>query len=101
MSGFTPDQRKLMETLWRISEEAWSAGWKQDLDFEVWAILESGPSKYGGMQIGSDLIAELSALAAQAGGWIHYDPVEQETWVDAQTWDGLYASWALKRKNPA
>jgi hypothetical protein len=96
MSGFAPEQRKLMEILWRISEEAWSAGWKRDLDFEVWRIVQTGPAQYGGMRVGADLIGELSALSESAGGWIHYDPVEQETWVDANAWAGLFAAWSAE-----
>lgn len=86
MSAFTPDQRKLLELMWRVAEEAWSAGWKQGLEFDLWRMLSSGPEKYGHMQIEASLIQELRDLSQRAGGWIYFDPVEQEMWVDLAAW---------------
>ncbi len=86
MSAFTADQRKLMELMWRVAEEAWSAGWKQGLEFDLWRILSTGPEKYGQMQIEAPLIRELQECSEKTGGWIYFDPVEQEVWVDLAAW---------------
>jgi hypothetical protein len=93
MSAFEGGRRKLMEAMWRISEEAWSAGWMKDLEFHLWRIVLGGPEKYGHMLIDGPLILELKSLSDQAGGWILYDAVDQETWIDKAAWTAVYDEW--------
>ncbi len=97
MSQFPGGQRTLLELMWRISEESWSAGWMKDLEYELWRIVLTGPERYGQMSIEAGMIEDLRRLSKEAGGWIHFDDVDQEKWVDEETWAAMFEDWNSKR----
>jgi hypothetical protein len=99
MSSFTAEQRMLMESMWKISEEAWSSGWMKDLEFELWRIVNHGPEKYGQLYIDEPLISQLRGHANASGGWIYWDDIEQETWVGMSEWLERYAAYLVKKKS--
>ena len=92
MSVFSNDQRQLMELMWKVSEEAWSVGWMEGMEFDVWKFMQEGPGRYGQLILDEPILDRLRELATKAGGWIYWDKVEQETWIDMPAWKEMYSA---------
>jgi len=73
-----------------LSEEGYSAGWEQNLEYDLWDAVVNGPRKYGHLDITEQQISKLRELAAACGGWIIFDDVHEETFVPIEEWIKLY-----------
>jgi hypothetical protein len=85
-----------MELMWKVSEEAWSVGWMEEMEFQLWKIMGEGPGKYGQLFLDERFLEQLRDQAKKAEGWIYWDKTEQETWIDASGWEAMYAAWRAR-----
>jgi len=69
-----------------ISEEAFCAGWLQDLEYDLWRIVLAGHGAYGRYQVDEDSVETLRALSAACGGWIFFDDDSEETFIPLARW---------------
>jgi hypothetical protein len=89
-SALTKQQRALHNLMSDISEEAWCAGWMDGLEYALWHIMLHGPAKYGWELISEQTIQQLRTLSEQAGCWIVFDDVTQETAVPLAKWEQMF-----------
>ena len=89
LKDLSPDERNLAELMSRISEESFTAGWMDGLEFELWDILKSDSSKHGYV-ITQNEIEELRSLSQICGCWIIYDNAKEETSVDIEVWKKVF-----------
>ncbi len=89
-----PAARALAEYMSDLSEEAHCAAWMQDLEFELWRALISGPRTYGRLQITATHIARLGELSAAAKGWIVFDDDHEEILVPLHEWEQRFQTWS-------
>jgi hypothetical protein len=76
-----------------LSEEAYSAGWMQDIEFELWQAVLEGPRRCGHFDLTNDHVAKLSTLAEQCGGSVRFsDEAMDEVFVPMPEWEQLYAA---------
>jgi hypothetical protein len=87
----SPEARELATYMSELSEEAYCAGWMTDLEYELWDIVQTGPRKYGRLDITTDHIARLRTLADRCGGWIVFDDEKEEVFVPMDRWLALVA----------
>lgn len=81
-----------------LSEEAYSAGWMERLEYELWAALITGPRDYGRLRVTSEHIAHLRQLSHVVDGWIAFDDTNEETLLPLPEWEKRFAIW--KQENP-
>ena len=91
-------QECLYEMMANISERGFCAGWKSDLEYDLWMIVESGPAEYGLIEIDADRIAKLQELSTLANGWILFSGDHPE-WVPMDIWLVQYQIWKAKRES--
>jgi hypothetical protein len=53
----------------QLSETFYSAGWVEDLEFEVWDMAHQEPHQIAGNAVSSDMAKYFRDLAALGGGW--------------------------------
>lgn len=70
--GTTMESREqLDEFMHDLSEEYWSAGWVENLEMRLWAIIHNEePNR---PNITEEELATLSTLSALAGGWFSFE----------------------------
>ena len=73
-----------------LSEQAWCAGWMQDLEFALWRAVTETPYHYGRLDLTAEHVARLRALSEACGGWIVFR--EDEEFVPLAEWLPLYAA---------
>lgn len=89
----------LHDELMRISEEAMSAQWYDDLEFIIWDRIGRGASRLGSITLTKSLLEELLHLSRRAGGWFRYsDEAEHKTgsglvFVADDKWERMYSEW--------
>lgn len=88
-----PRARELADYMSDLSEEAYSAGWMKELEFELWEAVVGGPRRYGSIQITLEHIAHLQRLSEAACGWIVFDDKEGESLVPMGEWARVFANW--------
>ena len=66
----------------KISEEAYYAGWMEDIEYVLWYALLKGPANYGHKFIDEQAILRLKQLSEEANSWIIFD---DDTWETAVT----------------
>lgn len=86
LHDLTPQQLALAEYMSELSEEAYSAGWMDRLEFELWAAVTSGPCKYGRLILTAAHIQKLSRLSQSCGGWIIFDDDQEESFIPLDEW---------------
>jgi hypothetical protein len=89
----TPDARELMEYMSDLSEEAYCAGWMANLEYELWAAVTGGPTKYGRAVVDAFAIDKLQRLSNQCGGWIVFDDEAGPRWLPLEDWRRRFAEW--------
>lgn len=92
LNDLNPDQRTLAESMSDISERCYHSGWQQDLEYVLWDAVIKGERKYGQDFITSEDIETLKHLSDQAGCWIIFDDVTEETAIDLAAWSLKYES---------
>ncbi|MBI5071035.1 MAG: hypothetical protein HZB56_22690 [Deltaproteobacteria bacterium] len=93
LQQLNPDARTLADFMSELSEEAYSAGWMDGLEFDLWKALIGGPRTYGRLEITDEQLARLSELSEAAKGWIVFDDVEEETLVPLDEWKQRFERW--------
>ena len=103
----TEDQRRLVDLMSDISEDAYCAGWNSGNEYRLWAMLaEPGDSGiYSRTVVTDEQIAEMRRLSELIGGWIEYvcDPtIEHAAWGErfVPLADWLPRFDEFRRKNP-
>jgi hypothetical protein len=96
MAWLTKEQQALMLLMSDISEEAWCAGWMEDLEYVLWYAVLHGPIKYGFEVIDIQIIEQLKDLASKTGCWIIYDDNTRETAIPLVEWQKMF-----EQANPA
>lgn len=69
-----------------LSQAAWHAAWMEGLELELWRAVLDGPRRYGRLDVTAAHVSRLKELADQAGGWIVFDEVTEETLVPMAAW---------------
>jgi hypothetical protein len=78
----------------KISEQGFHAGWKNELEYDLWKIVETGPSEYGFIEVDADRINKLLELSKLSDGWITYGS-ETPEWIQKGAWLKRYQSWEI------
>mgnify|MGYP001564777080 CR=1 FL=1 len=74
-----PPDEKLLELMHEISEGEFAAGWREDLEFDLWATVRN---EWGSLNLPQVDVDELARLADACGGWwVHVSTVGR-TWGD-------------------
>lgn len=82
--------KELAEYMSDLSEEAYTAGWMDGLEYALWFAVENGPRIYGHLEICEQHIATLKRLSSEANGWIYFDHNCEETFIALEKWIKLY-----------
>src|SRR3569833_2600437 len=90
------DQLQLAELMSHISEEAYSAGWMDGLEYELWEILTGKNSRYGRYLLTPEELDQLQYLINKCKCWIVFDDENDETAVDLETWKKMFSNKAPK-----
>jgi hypothetical protein len=98
LDDLTPNQRALAAYMSELSEEAFFAGWMQDLEFALWRAVEVGPYRYGGLYLTTTHIEHLKQLSASCGGWVRFYDETEETFVPIDHWRQVYESATAGRE---
>ena len=84
-----------------ISEQAFCAGWMDELEYRLWEIVHGGPRKYGQIVLTDGQVARLRGLSDSLHGWVRFnDESQSEEFVEREHWQKLYGEWAGDHSNP-
>ncbi len=97
INDLTAPQRELHDLMSSMSEQAWSAGWMQGLEYELWKAVQSPAYKVGRLQLGSTQCDRLRQLSEECEGWIAFDDQHEEIFVPQAQWLTRYEDWASSR----
>jgi len=92
LQDLSTSQRVLADYMSGLSETAYCAGWKQDLEFALWRFVVEGVGRYGQMDVTVEHIKNLHDLSHDCGGWIVFDDESEETFVALEEWQRRYAA---------
>ena len=90
-------QRELDALMSCMSEQAWSAGWMDGLEYDLWKAVKSPPCKVGRLQLTSTRCDRLMQLSDQCGGWIAFDDEREEIFVPLAQWLTRYENLVSSR----
>lgn len=93
-----PEAQELAEYMSELSRQAYYAGWMQDLEFELWDAIVSGPRDYGRLAITHEHVCELRRLSAAACGWIVYEDKDEETFLPMKEWEERFEIWKQRAR---
>lgn len=62
LDALSTPQRALADYMSELSEEAYCAGWMDDLEFSLWRIVTDGSGRYGSMEITEKHVSKLRAI---------------------------------------
>ena len=80
------DQLKLADLMSKISEDGYSAGWMEGLEFALWEALNGEENKYGRHIITSSELEDLKLLSQKFGCWILFNDDQEETAIGLEEW---------------
>jgi hypothetical protein len=83
--------RTLAQYMCELSEQAWHAGWMENLEYDLWAAVVNGPTRYGQMELSSPHLAKLRELSEACGGWIVFGEREEE-FVASSAWISQFSN---------
>lgn len=98
LSDLTPAQRELAVYMSQLSEEAYSAGWMEDLEYQLWRAISSGPFRYGQLTITPAHVRKLKSLSDTCGGWIRFDDTLEESFVPVAQWTAVYQHKVIDKR---
>lgn len=87
------NEYELEKFMSKLSEEAYTAGWMSNLEYELWEAVVSGPKRYGRLFITNENIQNLKELSDNCGGWIYFDNVTEETFIEKEHWEEHYKNY--------
>lgn len=90
-------ERLLAIKMSAISEYCYCATWLDGLEYSLWSFVQEGPRNWGQREVTQNDIEELKFLSDICGGWIIWEAGQGETYVDIETWRGLYAEAKKER----
>ncbi|GGH80764.1 hypothetical protein HNQ91_005380 [Filimonas zeae] len=90
LNDLTGDQLLLADYMSYISEEGYTAGWMESLEFSLWKILIEGGKQYGRHIVTEQDIEQLRYLSEKCGCWIAFDDIQEETAIDLESWKKIY-----------
>jgi len=96
LQDLNDDQLQLARLMSRISEEGYSAGWMEGLEYELWEILNGGKNNYGRHVVTQEQLQQLRFLSDKYGCWIVFDDDTEETAVDLEMWTKMFPNHMLK-----
>jgi len=96
LADLNDSQRALAESMGRVSEAGYHAGWMADLEFDLWRGIVEGPFRYGQLDLTVDHIERLQHLSEGCGGWIVFDGDNEETFVPLDRWKSIYQNHARR-----
>ena len=86
----TGASRELADYMSEISEEAYSAGWMDGLEYALWYAVQNGPTNYGRLVISEAHIQKLSHLSSVAKGWVYWHEENVESYIAIQEWVSMF-----------
>lgn len=87
----TGPKRLLAEYMSYLSEEAYTAGWIEGLEYALWNAVLNGPTSYGRLDISEKHIEKLIELSDVADGWIYFDDSLEEIFLSRMDWERMYS----------
>jgi hypothetical protein len=90
LDDLNQDQLKLAGLMSKISEDAFSAGWIEGLEYRLWEISNGGKNSYGGYIVPQEELQQLKFLSDKCGCWIFFDDENEETAIDLESWKNKY-----------
>lgn len=97
MAALTSKQRLLATAMSKLSERAYSASWIDCLEFLLWDILESEGIKIGRATLSNEEKTSFRLLSKECGGWIVFDNIQEETFIEMPHWLEVYRAWSERR----
>jgi len=92
------DWRALAREMSEISEQAFCAGWMDELEYRLWEIVQGGPRKYGQVVLSDAQVTHLRDLSNKLRGWVWFsDESEIEEFIGSERWQSLYEGWVNQR----
>jgi hypothetical protein len=92
-SGFS---EILINTIGELSEKEYCAGWRAEIEFEVWDQIHSSNKTKALLSITPAQRLHFKLLSQLAGGWIHYGDQGKKL-VPLAEWRSLFAIWKSNR----
>lgn len=86
LNDLNDKQKELASFMSKLSEEAFYAGWMQNLEFNLWFIMKGKLTEYGRLEINQEIINRLQKLSSDIDGWIYFDEVKEETFINIEDW---------------
>ena len=81
-----------------VSEQAFCAGWMDQLEYRLWEIVHGGSREYGQITVSDDQIVRLRSLSRMLRGWVWFNnDFKVEEFVDLARWKVSYKEWAHRR----
>ncbi|MBS1669529.1 MAG: hypothetical protein JST58_19305 [Bacteroidetes bacterium] len=75
-----------------ISENCYSAGWLENLEYVLWDAITNGERKFGHGIIYQKDIDKLEQLSKDCNCWIYYDDVTEQTAIRLDLWRQKFAT---------
>jgi hypothetical protein len=92
------DWEELGQLMSDISEEAYCAGWMDQLEYDLWEAIHGGSRKYGRAMLTDEEVSRLRELSLRLGGWVWFnDDVGMEEFVELERWRVMYEQWFEQR----
>lgn len=86
LNDLNKEQRELAEYMSCLSEDAFSAGWMDGLEFELWKGMNKEIKGYGTLKFTDEIVKKLKELSSKANGWIISDDDQEEFYLPWQLW---------------
>lgn len=86
LKDLSPGQKALADYISELSEEAYSAGWMEGVEFTLWTAVIGDQRSFGRLQITEKMLQRLKDLSADCKGWIYFDESNEESFLLIEQW---------------
>jgi hypothetical protein len=97
LPDLTLKQKDLANYMSDISEECYSAGWMQNLEYVLWDALINGERKFGREIISRLNIENLKHFSDECNCWIYFDNEEEEIAMSLEKWQEKFKRVVAKK----